>query len=229
MARPRPNPRPNAKPTPPTAAGVNGAAIASDAMNYVGHASYVWGGAPGTTRGRDDGTDCSGFVNMVLGRDLGMAIPGYAAGAYDGSQHGGTVADYIAWNGAATLGKNETPQAGDLVCYAPDTHIGIATDATSFVSALDPALGVAVTGINGAASGTVVYRRVLGVGAAPTGDGGIDVTGGLASSLAAVVAGFGAGAGIAGALVLVAVGGAALLGIVGAALLGVALKRAQGQ
>ena len=113
----------------PGAAGTNGAAIASDALMYVG-SPYVWGGAAGTVKGKDAGTDCSGFVNMVLGRDLGMAVPGYGAGQYTGAEHGGTVADYIAWGGATTLGKGESPTAGDLVCYGPDVHIGIATSAT---------------------------------------------------------------------------------------------------
>lgn len=206
-----------------------GAEIASDAMTYVGKASYVWGGAPGTARGHDAGTDCSGFVSMVLGRDLGMAIPGYAAGTYDGSQHGPVVSAYASWSGATTLGKNEAPEIGDLVCYLPDTHIGIATSGSDFVSALDPQLGVAVTGINGAASGTVIFRRVNGVGTAPTGAGGSSTTGSLGSGIAAVIGGFGFGAGVAGALVVGIVGLAALAGVGVAAVFAVAISRARGQ
>jgi cell wall-associated NlpC family hydrolase len=208
------------------AAGINGAAIASDAIGYVGRARYVFGGAPGTQKGVDAGTDCSGFVSMVLCRDLGIAIPGFAAGAYSGSQHGPVVSDYIAWSGATTLGKNESPVAGDLVCYAPDTHIGIATSAVDFVSALNPSLGVAVTEIAGAASGTIVYRRINGTGAAPTGDGGSSTTSSLGSSLAGIVAGAGLGAGVVGVLVVGILGGAALLGTLGAFLLAAAIRRA---
>jgi hypothetical protein len=209
----------------PGAAGTNGAAIASDALMYVG-SPYVWGGAAGTVKGKDAGTDCSGFVNMVLGRDLGMAVPGYGAGQYTGAEHGGTVADYIAWGGATTLGKGESPTAGDLVCYGPDVHIGIATSAKDFCSALNPSLGTLVTDITGAASGTIVYRRVNGVGAAPTGAGGTSATGGLSSTLAGIVVGLGLGAGVVGVLVGVILGGAALLGLAGAAVLGAAIRRA---
>jgi cell wall-associated NlpC family hydrolase len=211
--------------TPPPSTG---ATIASDAMTYVGHASYVFGGAPGTTPGHDAGTDCSGFVSMVLGRDLGMAIPGYAAGAYDGSQHGPVVSDYASWKGATTLGKNEAPEIGDLVCYLPDTHIGIATSGSDFVSALDPQLGVAVTGINGAASGTVIFRRVNGVGTAPTGEGGTSTTVSLGASIAGMLGALGVGVGVAGLLVAGVLGVTALAGIGIAALLGYAISQARG-
>jgi cell wall-associated NlpC family hydrolase len=203
----------------------SGAAIASDAMTYIG-SPYVWGGAPGIGNGHDQGTDCSGFVSMVLGRDLGLSIPGYAAGTYDGSQHGATVAGYIAWPGATTLGKSEVVQAGDLVCYAPDTHIGIATSGSSFVSALDVELGVAVTGITGAASGTVVYRRVNGVGQAPTGEGGTGTAGSVGSSLAGMAAAVGAGLGVGAGLVGLVLAGAAVTGLILAVLVGVAIRRA---
>lgn len=213
-------------PLNPGAAGTNGAAIASDAMNYLG-SPYVWGGAPGTRVGTDAGTDCSGFCNMVLGRDLGMAVPGYGAGQYTGAEHGGTVADYIAWGGATTLGKSETPLPGDLVCYGPDVHIGIATSATDFVSALNPSLGTLVSDITGAASGTIVYRRVNGVGTAPTGAGGTSKTGSITSGLAGLVVGLGLGAGVVGVMVVVTVGVVAVLGFGGAALLAAAIRRGQ--
>jgi hypothetical protein len=212
-------------PLNPGAAGTTGAAIASDAIAYLG-SPYVWGGAPGTRIGTDAGTDCSGFVNMVLGRDLGMAVPGYGAGQYTGAEHGGTVADYIAWGGATTLGKGETPVAGDLVCYGPDVHIGIATSAADFCSALNPSLGTLVTDISGAASGTIVYRRVNGVGTAPTGAGGSTKTGGVSSALADLVVGLGLGVGVVGAAIAVGLGAMTLLGLAGAALVGAAIRRA---
>jgi cell wall-associated NlpC family hydrolase len=49
--------------------GASGQAIASDALRYQG-APYKWGGA------KPDGWDCSGFVNYVIGHDMGMRIPG---------------------------------------------------------------------------------------------------------------------------------------------------------
>jgi cell wall-associated NlpC family hydrolase len=209
----------------PGAAGVNGAAIASNALAYLG-SPYVWGGAPGTRVGVDAGTDCSGFTSMVLGRDLSMAVPGFPPGGYTGAEHGGTVADYIAWGGATTLGKGETPLAGDLVCFGPDTHIGIATSASDFVSALNPSLGVLVTDIKGAASGTIVYRRVNGVGTAPSGAGGTGTTGSLGSGIAAALVGAGLGAGVVGVMVVALLGGAALLGVAGAFVVAAAIRRA---
>ena len=53
----------------PLGKGASGQAIASDALRYKG-APYKWGGA------MPSGWDCSGFVNYVIGHDLGMTIPG---------------------------------------------------------------------------------------------------------------------------------------------------------
>lgn len=52
-----------------TGRSASGQAIAADALRYKG-APYVWGGA------KPSGWDCSGFVNYVIGHDLGMTIPG---------------------------------------------------------------------------------------------------------------------------------------------------------
>lgn len=134
-------------PLPITA--VNGDAIAAAAESHIGH-PYVWGG-----------WDCSSMVSHVLSVDLGLATPGAAAGQYQGPPpHGPVVSDYIAWNGARTIAGPPAP--GDLVCFGPDVHIGIAVSATRMVSALNPQLGTQETPIGSTAPGQVIYRRVTG-------------------------------------------------------------------
>lgn len=167
----------------------SGTAIVQDALTYQGSA-YVFGGAPGTAKGRDAGTDCSGFINMLLGRDLHMAIPGYAAGAYTGASHGPVVLSYAGWGGATTLPPGTPPSGGDL-CVWPGAgalgHIGLATDSTHMISALDPEHGVIVTPIagNGPAGAKLIYRRING---SAQGGGGGTGTGTGASSAAGDIA-----------------------------------------
>ena len=120
--------------------------IVADALKYVGN-KYVWGGTPGTTKGVNNGTDCSGFVNMVVGRDMGLSIPGFKAGDYDGSSHGPTTEVWLMWNGANTI-PNSQAQAGDLACWV--THMGIFTDSGHVVSSLDTIDGVKLTTVAGA-------------------------------------------------------------------------------
>jgi cell wall-associated NlpC family hydrolase len=121
--------------------------IANDALKYVG-GKYVWGGAVSTAKGSQPMSDCSGFVNAVLGRDLGKAIPGYAAGQFNGGSHGPSTLSYLAWSGATTVsGGASAAQAGDLLCWA--SHIGIALGGGQMVSALDTADGVKQTDIPG--------------------------------------------------------------------------------
>lgn len=113
------------------------------ATRYDG-ARYVWGGVPGTTVGVDNGTDCSGFVNMVIGRDLGLAIPGYAAGAFSGSAHGPATLSWNTWKGVQHLGTygaaGVTAEPGDLLMWA--THIGFYVGAGNMFSALGVKWGV---------------------------------------------------------------------------------------
>jgi cell wall-associated NlpC family hydrolase len=128
--------------------------IASDALRYRG-VPYVWGasGPPSL------GWDCSGFVSWVLGHDLGFALPG---GWTDyGVTHGPVVSDYIAWGGAVPV---DSPGPGDLCCFGPDVHIGIAVSGSQMISALNPSLGTRVGAIEGAAPGQLVFRRVTGAG-----------------------------------------------------------------
>lgn len=142
------------------APGTTDSQVANDALGYQGSA-YVWGGTPGTDKGIDKGTDCSGFVNMVVGRDLGQAIPGYAAGKYNGSSHGPVTEQWLLWNGCTTIPASEV-QAGDLACWL--THIGIFTDnGQHVVSSLDTQSGVVTTTVAGATpTGESLTCRRLG-------------------------------------------------------------------
>ena len=164
-----------------------GSMIVAAARQYVGRWTYVLGGTPAPP-GRLEG-DCSSFVSMILGYHLRLATPGGSWGAPDmpPNQHGPVVSDYIAWSGAVDVG---IPQAGDLVCYGPNEHIGFAVDANNFVSALNPDLGVRVEPILGGASGPIIYRRVTGVAGAglPFPVGTTGRTGQAAAPLIAVIA-----------------------------------------
>lgn len=110
-------------------------AVAQDAESYIGRWTYVWGGAPGN----GDRGDCSSFTNAVIGRDLGLAIPLYKAGAYHGQAHGPNTLIWIAWSGAFRI-RRQDAAAGDLAIW--QTHMGIFTSNGRVVSALNPALGV---------------------------------------------------------------------------------------
>lgn len=145
---------------PAGAPGASSSTVANTALKYAG-SRYVWGGAPGTAAGVDQGTDCSGFVNMVVGRDLGLAIPGYGAGKYNGSTHGPTTLSYLGWGGVPGITRAQL-QAGDLVVW--QTHMGIALGGDQMISALDTQDGVKVTSIeNGSPTGEVLFCKRLAV------------------------------------------------------------------
>lgn len=99
---------------------------------------YVWGGScPGT------GWDCSGACNWVCGDRWRLSIPGQLAGTWTcGQGHGPNVASWIAWGGV-TLGMFGAvqPLPGDLIAWGPNQHMGMAIDATRFVSAANPTDG----------------------------------------------------------------------------------------
>jgi cell wall-associated NlpC family hydrolase len=131
--------------------------IAQDALKYAGH-GYTFGGVPANGQ-----WDCSSFVNMVVGMDLGMAIPGYNAGKYDGKTHGPVVMDWATWTGATTV---SSPQQDDLCVWAGFGalgHIGIATDPQHMISALNTHSGTVHTPIAGYGPGSVpvIYRRLV--------------------------------------------------------------------
>ena len=130
-------------------------AIANDAMKYQGHC-YQFGGAPGP-----DGTgcwDCSSFVNWVLGHDLGLAIPGYKPGTYNGQSHGPATTQYLVFGSAVSAAS---VQAGDLVVGI--THMGIATGGGNYISAHDPAEGTSVSPISSFPDPVIFYRRITAV------------------------------------------------------------------
>ncbi len=79
--------------------------------------------------------------------------------------HGPVVSEYLSWSGAADV---TTPQAGDLVIFGPDVHIGIAISGNQMISALNGTLGTNVSGIKGTAGGSLSYRRLTGVPAVAT-------------------------------------------------------------
>lgn len=135
--------------------GASGAA--ADAMQYDG-AGYVWGGAPAQGKGH---WDCSSFANWVYGHDLGLAIPGYAAGKYTGAAHGPTTLVWLAWSGLETVshsGLDASP--GDLAIWP--THMGIVTGSDQMISAQDEALGTGTARITGAIPEPLTIRRYRG-------------------------------------------------------------------
>ncbi len=130
-----------------------GAAIASDALQYVGKLGWSWGGSMASGK-----PDCSGYANGVIGRDMGLAIPGFAAGTFDGSQHGPATITWIAWNGCVTIGHQASQaQAGDLCVW--QTHMGIATGGGQMVSDRDAQLGVGTGPIS--MPGEILFVRRL--------------------------------------------------------------------
>jgi cell wall-associated NlpC family hydrolase len=192
---------------------VTGDQIASDALRYRGH-PYVYGV-----------WDCSSFVNHVLGQDLRLTLPGGLRGYRGPPPHGPVVLDYAGWSGAATV---QSPARGDLAVWpgdGPNGHIGIVLGTNQMISALDPALGTAVTPITGYGPPgvQVQYRRVTAAAAgSPVSGAGAGGASGPASTLAGPALALLVVAGMAAALIA----GAALLGT-GAVLLGeLALSKA---
>lgn len=135
--------------------------IAATALRYKG-VPYTWGAGGPPSRG----WDCSGFVNWVLGHDLGMVLPGGVKN-FSGNGHGPVVVQYATWKSASTI--SGAPEPGDLCVWAgigASGHIGIAIGPTQMISALDTQSGTIVTPIHGygPAGVPVMYRRVGGGG-----------------------------------------------------------------
>ena len=132
--------------------------LAAAALAYVGAGHlYRWGGA-----NPDGGWDCSGFANWVICHDLGLAIPGYGGGAFNGGAHGPVTMQWAIWSGATNVPREQVT-AGDLVIW-PLFHMGIAISNDRMVAAPGPnGTPAPVTGrIDGAASGPLVCRRLIG-------------------------------------------------------------------
>jgi len=144
-------------PVPANGVGItspNGSAIATDAIQYKG-AGYVWGGAPAKGIGN---WDCSSFANWVCGHDVGLPIPGYNAGAYNGSSHGPVTGMWLAWSGLTTIGHDgSVAQAGDICVW--ETHMGIALGPNEMISAENPTDGTQISSINGFIAGELLFVR----------------------------------------------------------------------
>src|SRR5439155_7162392 len=134
-----------------------GAVVVAAAARYVGAGHiYRWGG------GNPAGWDCSGYVNWVVNRDLGLAIPGYGGATFTGTGHGPVTMQWAIWSGARDIPRDQV-QAGDLLIW-PLRHMGIATGHQEMIHAPGPNGSPApILGrINGAASGPLVCRRLTG-------------------------------------------------------------------
>ena len=128
--------------------------IVNNAMRYQGHA-YSFGGAPG--KNGQNAWDCSSFVNWVTGHDCGLAIPGYAAGKYDGSSHGPATGQWGVWPGLTHVQRSDV-QGGDIVVWA--LHMGIALNNRQLISALNPTQGTIITDIDQSGNGPLMcYGR----------------------------------------------------------------------
>lgn len=150
-----------------------GVAIAQAAQKYVG-TGYHFGGAPGHDI---NDKDCSSFANWVIGHDLGLAIPFYAAGTYTGADHGPPTGAWLAWGGATTIGHDPAAaQPGDL-CVWP-THMGIAIGGGQMVSARSasahPPTGTGAIATGGPRGEPLFVRRLNAstAGSSSSGSGG---------------------------------------------------------
>lgn len=110
--------------------GGGGSSIASYGLQFVGY-PYVSGGNSLT-----NGTDCSGFVNLVHAH-FGISTP---------RQSGA-----LAGGGRAVSDADKQP--GDVVCYAG--HVGIYIGNNQIVHASTPSSGIKVT--------NMYYRSILGI------------------------------------------------------------------
>lgn len=151
--------------TSPGGGTTTGASLAADETKYVGQVRYLWGGANPI-----NGWDCSGMQNYCIGHDMGLDIPGLPRGTrFDGSTHGPDVAQWLAWSGAARV--TGPPEPGDLVCWGPNAHMGMAISGTDMISALNPAQGTQKTPIAVTHVGPPTFLRLRATGGSPTGGG----------------------------------------------------------
>lgn len=124
-----------------------GGEIAAEGQRWIGH-PYRYAGAPGP-----DGSgfwDCSSFVNFVCAVKMGLPIPGYAAGKWQGQNHGPTTFQWAIWPGIKGVSRSEV-QAGDIIVYQKGAsgHMGIAISNTMMVHAPNPKAGTVISEIDG--------------------------------------------------------------------------------
>lgn len=125
-----------------TAASGSASGLADAALQYKEHC-YRFGGVPG--RDGSQCWDCSSFVNYVAAVKLGLPIPGYAAGKYDGGVHGPATGQWAVWPGLNKVSRSEV-QAGDIIVWPG--HMGIAISNTTMISALNPRSRTVVSSID---------------------------------------------------------------------------------
>lgn len=129
--------------------------VANEALKYQGHC-YVFGGAPGPDASRC--WDCSSFVNWIVGHKLGMAIPGYGPGKYNGSVHGPPTGMWGVWPGLHRVSRSQV-QAGDIIVWTG--HMGIAISNSHMISAEDPVDKTRIGPIDGGGNGPLMkYGRL---------------------------------------------------------------------
>lgn len=119
---------------------------------------YTWGGSsPGT------GWDCSGAVNWICAERFLLAIPGHGPGQWTSAQgHGPVVADWLNWIGVTRGPYGPVqPVPGDLIAWGPNAHMGMAINATRFVSAANPSMGTIEASIPGFFSFAPMVLRLL--------------------------------------------------------------------
>lgn len=122
--------------------------------------AYLWGGSNPNT-----GWDCSGMQNWIIGGIYHLAIPGFAPGAFGVfSGHGPVVADWIQSSlvTRGTFGPVQ-PLPGDLIAWGPNQHMGMALNATRFVSAANPFRGTIEADIGSFFNYTPYVLRLLQV------------------------------------------------------------------
>jgi cell wall-associated NlpC family hydrolase len=141
-----------------------GGTLVSFAEAYQGHL-YSYGGYESNPAG----WDCSSYMNWVVGHDAGLAIPGYAAGAYKGTVHGPPTGSWLLWTGCQTITKASL-MPGDLLVW--QTHMGMYVGNGNMISALGPTgtHSTTITSIAGGSPGAELLfcKRLRAVVAAPT-------------------------------------------------------------
>lgn len=121
---------------PSKVTGVSGSSVVDYACQFVGN-PYVFGGNSLT-----GGTDCSGFVNLIMGH-FGVGVPrsSYAL------QSAGSEVSY------------DSAQPGDIVCYPG--HVAIYMGGGKIVHAKNSNCGIVTDSILYSSKGIITIRRVL--------------------------------------------------------------------
>lgn len=124
-----------------SAAGITGGGGCASTylLSRVHKSPYVWGG------GTPNGWDCSGAVNWAENKVCGKAIPGFAPNTLTG--HGPATLAWLPWLAAHATKLSRQQVGSDDICLW-QTHMGIAIDNMSYVSAADQQLGTCVQAIN---------------------------------------------------------------------------------